>query len=688
MVGETDGKRYEKGLKVPIIFSVTGHRDIPSAQCALVEERIVELFEDFHKKYPDTELILISPLADGGDRIAARAALRSGVKIAPILPSTEEKYKKTFGDANDQNSVKESVEEFEKIIRDKEWVFSPCILFNENLTQRPEGAGSVYRALSAHMIANSHIMIALWDGREYAEKSVAGGTYDTVRMAYRGIDQEVMYMAQPIPASESTKKSSPYRYLDITEDCLIFHIKTDRELSEEEMKKKGAIEPKQLMPPGTTGYIVPEMVSIESEEYEREADKGAFFRKKAKTDSNLERYKVMIGGQTIDASNDLPKYYHKIFLRMDEMNRDIAAQEKKNAAPTKMFGKKRSSEKERESKAYENMFGECTVDIDAGVMREMMLRKETVDELAMAYQVSSFRDIKISIALGVITTLFLQLYILFGATSVIILLYLFSLSAAMLFFWMHKRSERYQKFIEYRLLAESMRVCCYWSLIGINESVTSSCYGYMKNDTMWARCVLSAWESWFLNDYLQTESLSDETKRKIGQEWINGQKSYHNRKKTNNVWKATAARKIGFFLKVSSILLSTTALLLVFASLGGTVLSSLGEIAAGDIIFISSLNITYLVAIQMIIIGLSLATLIVIGTEDKLIHGGTGGQIEAKYRMFDIAGRRLDIMEEVAKPDEIDDVRLSVYYELGVQCINEVNDWAFEHKMKDINAPS
>jgi hypothetical protein len=113
-----------------------------------------------------------------------------------------------------------------------------------------------------------------------------------------------------------------------------------------------------------------------------------------------------------------------------------------------------------------------------------------------------------------------------------------------------------------------------------------------------------------------------------------------------------------------------------------------GTVAIGEIVIISSLTITQLVIFQIIILGLAVATLIVSGINDKLIHGGTGGQIDAKYRMFDIASRRLDIMEDAAEQDEINEIRLGVYYELGAQCINEVNDWAFEHIMKDMSAPN
>ena len=58
------------------------------------------------------------------------------------------------------------------------------------------------------------------------------------------------------------------------------------------------------------------------------------------------------------------------------------------------------------------------------------------------------------------------------------------------------------------------------------------------------------------------------------------------------------------------------------------------------------------------------------------IHGGTPEQIDAKRQMFAIAEMR---MREAEDPE----VRREILWELGDQCIDEMNDWVFEHKAKD-----
>ena len=60
----------------------------------------------------------------------------------------------------------------------------------------------------------------------------------------------------------------------------------------------------------------------------------------------------------------------------------------------------------------------------------------------------------------------------------------------------------------------------------------------------------------------------------------------------------------------------------------------------------------------------------------SLIHGGTPEQIDAKRQMFFIAEIRMRETEDAS-------VRRKILWELGDQCIDEMNDWVFEHKAKD-----
>ncbi|MCL2712687.1 MAG: hypothetical protein FWD37_05400 [Methanomassiliicoccaceae archaeon] len=686
-MNENSGKRYGTDLRVPIIFSVTGHRDIPEDEGKELEEKISSLFNEFKQRYRNTDLILITPLADGGDRIAAHAAIKCNVNVAPILPSKKENYMRTFGDPNDNDSVIASVKEFEDILNDK-GTYTPYELSDIDVTGND--AGDAYRALSSYMIANSHVIIALWDGNRYGGRASAGGAYDTVKMAYRGIDHTSRYTAQ---LADNNKCYSPERYLDVTEDCLVYYVKTERKLSDDEKRRKGFILSDDPLPFGTSGYIVPDMISEDVEKAQSANVKRSFFKAEKNVIDEREQYTVRIDNDATDSGddvklyNDLPKYYNKIFSRINEMNFDILQQKAKNAS-VKTTDKKRITEKEKENGTYGYMFGKLSDDVkNNGCVNDSMSRMMITDDLAMEYQRASFINVKLALILSIAATFFLQIFILLGRDVLLISLYSIFLITATLHFRSHKKSRRFLKFIEYRLLAESMRVGCYWDLVGIKESVTSSCYGYMKNNMMWIRGVLTAWESHFLNDHSKAEELNENAEKDIGTAWIDGQERYHHGKKGKNSRKANLMTKVGNHLNTILIVLAVTVLMFGLTSAGKAIVAIFHEFAINGFVLVSSLKITGFAVLQLFIIGLTTILLIVTGIKDKLIHGGTDGQIEAKYLMFHIAHKRLRIIEKDEELIEKDDARRKIYYELGVQCINEVNDWAFEHIAKDANVP-
>jgi hypothetical protein len=69
---------------LPLVIGVTGHRDLRSEDRETLAGRLREIIAELRVRYPHTPLILLSPLAEGADRLAAwggtgmwRAALRS-----------------------------------------------------------------------------------------------------------------------------------------------------------------------------------------------------------------------------------------------------------------------------------------------------------------------------------------------------------------------------------------------------------------------------------------------------------------------------------------------------------------------------------------------------------------------------------------------------------------------------------
>jgi len=659
--------------------------NIPTDQHEPIKEKIKGLFEHYRREYPNTKMILITPLSDGGDRIAAHAAMESGVMLAPVLPMKLDKYCETFVGYGSL-SKEESIKEFREIINNETKVYS----FLELPQKENEEISSYYRYISAYMIANSHIMIALWDGRRYSE-NFKGGTYDTVRMACEGVDDDLRSIIHPMSAAGCTKTLSPETYLNITEDCLIYHIQVERAIYNGEPKIKEFSDEECPHKHMHSRYIVPEMVSDDALGYATRKGRRFFGMRGSNGDDsgNVKKDEVIGRGSVYE---DLPVYYHDIFSRINEMNKDLGLDENHMVTNGSIAFNLCYDHAEDNcwSKVYENLLGDNAIPKikENGLMYDMGVRQMTTDKLALKFQKKAFNNIEKMIVLSIITATFFQFYILFGGASLIIALYVISLAVAMVFFLRHKKGKYFSKFIEYRLLAESMRVGFYWSLIGINDSTTSASYGYLKNDAEWARAVISAWESPILNDYGALSEHSGEIMDAVGSEWIGSQKNYHKKKKAVNNGKRKRNEMLLLWLKYLLFGASIAAFLLSAIPWGKDVIVVFDESAVHDLILTYPIEVTRLTMLRIGMVILNLVLMSVIIFNNKLLHGGKDSNIDAKYRMFDIAEKRIAIAESTQNfRKDLSDVKLHIYYELGVQAINETNDWAFEHIKKDVDAP-
>src|SRR5437773_400418 len=62
-------------IGLPLVIGITGHRDLRGEDRAALEQQVRGIFMDLRNRYPATPLYLLSPLAEGADRLVARVAL-------------------------------------------------------------------------------------------------------------------------------------------------------------------------------------------------------------------------------------------------------------------------------------------------------------------------------------------------------------------------------------------------------------------------------------------------------------------------------------------------------------------------------------------------------------------------------------------------------------------------------------
>jgi hypothetical protein len=170
--------------KVPLAFRVgiTGTRNVhPSAEepiraqisqvLELISQEITKLAETpasqaVYRQQTDDErtlrLRLVSPLAEGSDRLVAEEALKAGYTLYAPLPFSQSEYERDFPD---------SVDEFRTLLSKADVL---------ELDGTRELASESYREVGRFVVRNCDLLIAVWDG---AIERGPGGTAEIVRFA-------------------------------------------------------------------------------------------------------------------------------------------------------------------------------------------------------------------------------------------------------------------------------------------------------------------------------------------------------------------------------------------------------------------------------------------------------------------------------------------------------------------------
>ena len=194
---------------LPLVIGVTGHRDIRPEDVPFLEGIVRATFVDIRDKCPHTPLVLLSPLAEGGDRLTARVAVDMGIRLVVPLPLPKDAYLQDF-------ATPESRAEFERLFACAESVIDmPLVEGNtpESIREYGPHRNRQYAMVGAYIARHSQLFIALWDGVEPEAGAKEGGTADIVRFRLEGA-----------PAPYAPPRSP----LTFAEHGPVFHIVTPR----------------------------------------------------------------------------------------------------------------------------------------------------------------------------------------------------------------------------------------------------------------------------------------------------------------------------------------------------------------------------------------------------------------------------------------------------------------------------
>jgi len=180
---------------LPLIIGVTGHRDLRADDVPRLEKLVRQIIEEFKSDLPQTPLVMLSALAEGGDRLVARVALELGVRLIVPLPMPRNIYETDFATPN-------SKAEFAELLGKAGHWFELPMLKGATEADIQEGAARdrQYEQAGAYVVRQSHLLIALWDGKY---RNLVGGTSRVVTFQLEGVPEPYAPGSSPIDTPES-----------------------------------------------------------------------------------------------------------------------------------------------------------------------------------------------------------------------------------------------------------------------------------------------------------------------------------------------------------------------------------------------------------------------------------------------------------------------------------------------------
>ena len=164
----------QSGFAIPLIISVTGHRDLVATEVPAIRDRVRTFLSDLVDEYPDRGVSVMSALAEGADQLVAEEALQLGIPLIVPLPMSRALYLKDF----DKVRVREN---FDFLLSQAAEVYElPLVDDNtlESISDYGDARDLQYAQVGVFLCAHCHILLALWDGK-YNDK--LGGTGQVVR---------------------------------------------------------------------------------------------------------------------------------------------------------------------------------------------------------------------------------------------------------------------------------------------------------------------------------------------------------------------------------------------------------------------------------------------------------------------------------------------------------------------------
>ncbi len=187
-----------------IVIGVTGHRTIVHPE--LVRSSMKTILSDIESRYAlhgPISFVVISPLAEGADRLMARTVLdySDNSELHTILPMPKADYLKDF-------ETEESKAEFESLLsRSSRLIIPKEKEISESTGEMKRVREETYRSVGHRIVDACDILVALWDGQ--GARGI-GGTAEIIEYAYSKKEKPVYIIDAHDPERITNPEQHPH----------------------------------------------------------------------------------------------------------------------------------------------------------------------------------------------------------------------------------------------------------------------------------------------------------------------------------------------------------------------------------------------------------------------------------------------------------------------------------------------
>jgi hypothetical protein len=626
---------------LPLVIGVSGHRDLRGEDREPLEARVRQIFAELQNRCPHTPLLLLSPLAEGADQLVARVALEKGVRLIVPLPMPQALYEEDF-------QTEASRDEFNTLLHQAQWCLELPLLQDtreEEVREPGPARDRQYAQVGAYIALHSQILIALWDGRC---SDRVGSTSQVIQFQLQGVPEPY---------------APPHSPLDEPESGPVYHIVTPR------VKNPSLVEQ-----PFELRKLTPAHSTYNGTYYEQDggADQRDSIDDRTGKKQNNER--------SLEAEQ---QESDRILGHLDTFNQDGI-----DRGP-------RLVQKYKQSKA--DLLGEMETTTLPPALKVTLDRYAglyaVADALALYFKGRTTKTLFRLFSLVFLAVVCFDVFahvgdylvqqwgagwewfrFLFLALYLILLLIAYSI-----WYYRATRGHYMNKYLDYRALAEGLRVQFFWRLAGVPDTVATHYLRKQRSELDWIRNSIRVAN--LLCDAqsgqgasLSSGSVPPDRYRWILKRWVEDQGSYFTRATARDHGKAQGHERwvrrffgTGIGLALGLLMLQ----LLLLPQL----------LPPPDRAWIDT---TPLMNLLIVLMGLALVLAVLWeGYSDKMAYAEQVKQYQRTSHVFWLASQRLkDCLEQEKAQDA-----LRVIRELGEEALAENGDWVLLHRARPLNVP-